>query len=255
MVFAIPRTRFGWRLFHLFMTLALIFLIYKLIKYPMSKNQIEIVQPKVIEKTVERKPIIHEVTDDGDVSAPVLITVYYEALCPDSKSFVTKQLLPAYEKGARIMDVDLVPYGKATTKIIDDRYEFECQHSYEECEANKVHACVIYYIPKTLERIRYVSCMIQSSSKPIQAGHDCAKQLYIDYHPIKHCAQSEKGSELLKKHGDQTQAVRPKITFIPTVTVDNSSDISSLPALLKDLFGEVCKQFKDIQPNECLDRD
>lgn len=30
--------------------------------------------------------------------APVLVSVYYEALCPDSKNFIVKQLKSAYTK-------------------------------------------------------------------------------------------------------------------------------------------------------------
>ncbi|XP_044572085.1 gamma-interferon-inducible lysosomal thiol reductase isoform X1 [Drosophila ananassae] len=41
---------------------------------------------------------------------PVLITVFYEALCPDSKYFLSKQMLPAFKLAASIMDVKLVPY-------------------------------------------------------------------------------------------------------------------------------------------------
>lgn len=44
--------------------------------------------------------------------APVLVMVFYEALCPDSKYFITKQLLPTYKAAAPIMEVQLVPYGK-----------------------------------------------------------------------------------------------------------------------------------------------
>lgn len=47
----------------------------------------------------------------------VKVTVYYEALCPDSKFFITLQLLPVVEKLTDSLIVDLVPYGKATVCI------------------------------------------------------------------------------------------------------------------------------------------
>lgn len=43
----------------------------------------------------------------------VKVSVYYEALCPDSKFFVTFQLLPTFEALHSYMIIDLVPYGKA----------------------------------------------------------------------------------------------------------------------------------------------
>lgn len=51
------------------------------------------------------------------VIIPVLVTVFYEALCPDSKSFITKHLLPIMERGSRLVTVSLVPYGKAKVSI------------------------------------------------------------------------------------------------------------------------------------------
>lgn len=74
----------------------------------------------------------------------------------------------------------------------------------------------------------------------------------IDYGPIKACAATIKGSLLLKEHGDRTNQLVPKPSFIPTIVIDNSLKISTLPALLKNLFGEVCSQYKGrTKPDEC----
>lgn len=50
-------------------------------------------------------------------STPIMdkikISVYYEALCPDSKFFIKYQLLPVFEEFQEHILLDLVPYGKA----------------------------------------------------------------------------------------------------------------------------------------------
>lgn len=43
-----------------------------------------------------------------------MVMVFYEALCPDSKHFILKQLQPTYDKAPSLIDFQLVPYGKAT---------------------------------------------------------------------------------------------------------------------------------------------
>lgn len=53
------------------------------------------------------------------------------------------------------------------------------------------------------------------------------------------CSESPHGAELLKVHGDETNALRPKMSFVPTVTLDGMQNYQG--AILKDLFGEVCK--------------
>lgn len=50
---------------------------------------------------------------------PILVTVFYEALCPDSRSFFTKQLLPTFEKIPHLIQINLVPYGKAKVSSFD----------------------------------------------------------------------------------------------------------------------------------------
>lgn len=101
---------------------------------------------------------------------PVLVTVYYEALCPDSKHFVVKQLQSTFERAPELIDVKLIPYGKATTIIQKDgSLKFECQHGQTECEANKIHACTIEIVEDFKNRLDLVSCMIRDNSNPKEA--------------------------------------------------------------------------------------
>lgn len=53
----------------------------------------------------------------GNEVEKVKVTVYYEALCPDSKFFMTYQLVPVFEKLKDSLLLDLVPYGKAEVSI------------------------------------------------------------------------------------------------------------------------------------------
>jgi interferon, gamma-inducible protein 30 len=50
----------------------------------------------------------------------VLITVYYEALCPDSKGFIIRQLYPTYRKIPNLVELEFFHYGKADTTLNPD---------------------------------------------------------------------------------------------------------------------------------------
>lgn len=83
-----------------------------------------------------------------------------------------KQLLPAYKQAAPLMDVQLIPYGKATTYTNSDgSYRFDCQHGPSECEANTYHACVIEVVQDALARLEVVACMIRDNHAPKEAFH------------------------------------------------------------------------------------
>ena len=58
------------------------------------------------------------VDDTSKATFPkIRVSVFYEALCPDSRNFFLKQLQPAYDKIPHLMDIVLEPYGKA--KVYD----------------------------------------------------------------------------------------------------------------------------------------
>ena len=55
---------------------------------------------------------------------------------------------------------------------------------------------------------------------------------------IQQCFEGPHGDELLKINGEMTHAVRPRISFIPTVTLDGA--LLNQADILRDLFTAVC---------------
>ncbi|XP_070855227.1 gamma-interferon-inducible lysosomal thiol reductase isoform X5 [Drosophila suzukii] len=174
-------------------------------------------------------------------SMKVVVTVFYEALCPDSKYFLTKQLLPTFKVAEEFMEVQLAPYGKARKKELNGKITFDCQHGPTECQANIYHACATKIIEDPLLRLNVVTCMIGDNRVPQDAMHKCAKEHNIDYTLIQKCSDSKQGLDLLKLNAEATHALRPPVTFIPTITIDGSQGRQA--SILKDLFSEVieCK--------------
>ncbi|XP_018320625.1 GILT-like protein C02D5.2 [Agrilus planipennis] len=194
--------------------------------------------------------VIPKTEPTGD-EKKIKLTVYYEALCSDSRNFILSQLLPTYNLLGKYLYLELVPYGKAKTIEEGDKITFQCQHGALECVANKIHACVLDKITSSYFRLKYVACMIADNLVPEEAGERCAKDLNFSYQPISECAASERGNLLLKAYGIATHAVQPTISFIPTVEVDGSQKIP-LAHLLKDLKKELC-QLLPINTEECIE--
>lgn len=71
----------------------------------------------IIQQLLENETNIVSLNNKESQLQKVHVGVYYEALCPDSRSFIVKQLLPTYEKISENLKVDLIPYGKATVSI------------------------------------------------------------------------------------------------------------------------------------------
>lgn len=101
------------------------------------------------------------------------------------------------------------------------------------------HACTIEAVQDQRVLLDMVACMIRNNFRPKDAMISCAKDYHVDYEAILKCYESPHGAELLKLHGDATNALRPRVSFIPTITLDGSQGRQA--SILKDLLGEVCK--------------
>ncbi|XP_055638010.1 gamma-interferon-inducible lysosomal thiol reductase [Toxorhynchites rutilus septentrionalis] len=194
-------------------------------------------------KSFSNAPESNQIAEDSIVplsEAPVYMMVFYEALCPDSKNFIINQLQPTFARASSFIEIQFVPYGKAKTSTrTDGSLSFECQHGPIECTANMIHACVIEAVHDAKTRLNMVACMIRDNMIPKDAFNRCAREHSVEIESIQKCFDSPHAAELLKLHGDATNALRPAPTFIPTITLDGQQGRQA--SILKDLFGEVCK--------------
>ncbi|XP_073999387.1 gamma-interferon-inducible lysosomal thiol reductase-like isoform X2 [Rhodnius prolixus] len=182
----------------------------------------------------------------------VLISVYYECLCPDSRSFFTNQLQPLVEKlPISYLKMDLIPYGKAETETVSKgKYRFTCQHGPLECLGNKIHGCTLQMTSDDVIRVKVITCMIDENYNPKEIGKKCCEQYNISWSKVEKCAMGPEGDLLLKKYGDATDALIPKVSFIPTILLDK--ELHNQAAILKDLQTQVCNILKKSRaPREC----
>ncbi|XP_058795515.1 GILT-like protein 1 [Phymastichus coffea] len=179
---------------------------------------------------------------------PILITVYYEALSPDSRDFIIQQLVPTFESLEDYIEVQLVPYGNTETIVTSDDFVFKCQHGSLECEANIVHACSINKTTDFKKSLELIACMIKDNHHPFDILESCADGL-DEYKTMLNCAQSKEGRRLLAEYGDVTNDLDPKVTYIPTITFDYEFDNQIL--ILKNLTKQVCQRL--LSPPEICD--
>lgn len=126
-----------------------------------------------------------------------------------------------------------------TTTNRDGSLSFDCQHGEVECNANIYHACTIEAVQDQRVLLNMIACMIRNNYRPREVMISCAKENRVDYEAINKCYDSPHGAELLKLHGEATNALRPHVSFIPTITLDGSQGRQA--SILKDLLVEVCK--------------
>jgi len=228
--------------------LSILFLVWILYNYRVIENEDVLNEGNLGSENNEENLVT---TPKPDLKV-VKVDVYYECLCPDSRYFVLHELLPTFEKVGSMLDVHMWPYGKATSKVTSSGYEFDCQHGEQECIGNMFHACVAEKVEDPAKMLEIIKCMISDNYEPENIAKKCVSESGIGFQDILTCASGKEGQELHYQAGLKTHALSPKVSFIPTIEIDDSQ--MSQKAILKNLLKEVCAVYtsKYLTPSEKL---
>lgn len=182
----------------------------------------------------------------------VKVSVYYESDCPSCREFFKDQLLPTWKLFRRFIDLDLIPYGKASqTRDIKGRYNFECQHGPDECFRNMIQACALDKLWKSAPTtaFNFIACYMPKEDKK-KYGKKCARRYKIDFKELKKCANSDKGRELLAKLGNRTHEFKPQIKWVPTIVFNDVFSQEDTDDAASDLKKVICRKLNK-RPHHC----
>ncbi|KAL2725304.1 gamma-interferon-inducible lysosomal thiol reductase-like [Vespula squamosa] len=184
----------------------------------------------------------------------VNVNVYYESLCGDSIRWIKDQLLPNYASLRKHLKITLIPYGKAkhSRNAANGQWDFSCQHGFPECLGNKAQACGInaiesdYQESEQQDQIVYLIGCTMSDQYPPNAVETCAKNYLTEetQKRISECIHSTVGDDLLARNGDKTWALKPNISFVPTIVVNGVRTAEIQKAVLYNFKTLICSYLK-----------
>lgn len=140
---------------------------------------------------------------NGHSINPVKVVACVEALCPDCREFLSKQIVPTYQMlGSSVIDLEVVVFGNA--QIIDESDEshsldqpkkVECQHGVAECDANTYEQCAIHLYPYPERYLPFLTCLDETlphrynRDEPMDASlfAKCARFSALDFESIAAC--------------------------------------------------------------------
>ena len=183
---------------------------------------------------------------------PVNITLYFESLCGGCQYFIQHQYYPAFKSIGSIMNVHLVPYGNADETKKGGKWVFTCQHGKEECIGNLIETCAIHFYPNASVYFPFIHCIETSGKIPRKAAPSCAQKFGLDYSKIESCANGDLGNSLEHKMGLKTEALDPKQTYVPWITLEGVHTEKIQNQAENNLVKLICKTYKGSQkPQAC----
>jgi len=182
----------------------------------------------------------------------VVLSLYYETMCPGCRAFTSEQICPALDKMGEYFGVDFVPYGNAVTQRDNKTGEISirCQHGPDECIGNRIQSCALKHLSYEIST-KFICCMESSKEKFDPVGSDCASKLGIDVRVLKNCADGQEGNRLHYLNGVKTAMLKPKHTFVPWPLFNGKYNKEDQDKAFDDLISVICKYLDDPKPRQC----
>ncbi|XP_045116459.1 gamma-interferon-inducible lysosomal thiol reductase-like [Portunus trituberculatus] len=182
-----------------------------------------------------------------DDTAKVGVTVFFEALCPDSRRFIVHQLYPVWRSIGDVMEVDLHAHGKSWET---DAGEFTCQHGERECAANLMITCAQNVTRDSQALMKFIHCVMQKS-QGVDGGLLCANETGVDYSDVEECMRSDVGVKLQHNIGERQAQLDPRLSYVPWILIDDEFTEKTLTEAQDDLMRVVCDAYKGPTPEAC----
>lgn len=181
------------------------------------------------------------------------VSLYYEALCPACRQFITGQLYPGYLKIGSSLQLDLVPYGNIERKKVNGTWEFDCQHGPAECAINKIEACGLAKSNDQDSQMEFVYCVesrVETESNNLEALAECATRLGLTASEILECSEGPEGNKLLAKLGDKQNKLKPTLQFVPWIIFNDKYDNKTQNEAMDNFLKTACDLLSD-KPDGC----
>lgn len=141
---------------------------------------------------------------------PVVVGLYYESRCVDSRFFWMYQMKPSYALLTDIAKFELVPFGKA--RVVNGT--MHCQHGPNECDGNRLMACVQAKAKRQVDAVNTVSCLFERR----KSDRECIDTHLRDvkYEDVDECRTSSESMQMMVEN----QKLTGSINYVPTISIN-----------------------------------
>ena len=107
--------------------------------------------------------------------------------------------------------------------------------------------CLIHFYPKFNQHFQFINCtMANLEDDLIDVAKSCSLKYSIPFDKLNLCANSSLGNQLLHGSGILTESLKPKLTYVPWIIIDNKYTDVNQDKAETDLIQFICKNSKVI---------
>lgn len=171
----------------------------------------------------------------------VQLEVNFEMRCPDSSRFFLDQALPTYSQLQNIIELKLIPFGKARTSGT----KLFCQHGPRECDLNRLVACVDSKSSNKLPVVLFIHCLFEGLS-----SHNVCLNRYLpalNYEDIDKCAKGQESFSMMQEF----ERITGRITYVPRIAVNGKWSSIVQEKAETSLKSYICEVYQGPKPEVC----
>ncbi|KAF2895474.1 hypothetical protein ILUMI_10699 [Ignelater luminosus] len=179
----------------------------------------------------------------------LVVTLFYEPLCPFCRSYFTDHLYYTYLMLQKYIRLELVPYGNVTKELHNLEYTYKCQHGPNECLLSQFQACGLIRSTDQRSQAEFIGC-IESESKTafnLKAFGACGSILGLSGKELMTCALGPEGLNLFGLHGEKQKLYITNLNQIPWLVINYKQVKLEKP---EDTLKVLCQYLKN-EPLAC----
>lgn len=159
------------------------------------------------------------------------------AFCGDTVNFVTNHLVPTYNQYKEFLEIEFVPWGRAT---LYENGTIECRWGNNDCWANRVHRCAINHLKDDQDAlVAYMGCEF-SQRHAWLGSYGCVHQIGLNLVEIDYCVNNPGLDTLDEDAAAAASGPVEVLDFIPSVVFNDQINQTLHTAALQRLNSLVC---------------
>ncbi|XP_013196292.2 GILT-like protein 1 [Amyelois transitella] len=177
------------------------------------------------------------------VNGKIKITTGTGAFCGDTVNFITNQLGPAYEEYGDFLELEFIPWGRAT---LNTDGTVTCNFGTNDCWANRLHRCVIDLLKDNHDaQMRYMYCEFTQRSAFLYGSYECVPS-NLNIVTVDYCVNNPQRDTL---DADAAAAIAPAmatINFVPSIVFNDQINVALHTEARTRLGSMICSALAEI---------